>query len=223
MLLTYIIAGILILFNITSYFLNNKSTLKSGLKNIFIEILFILLCMLSAYLMAKIENLILNTNDGRFSLYGIILLSPLFVFIICKIFKINILQFYENHIISIIFGIILLRVNCIYNGCCIGKYISPNSSNRYHVREIEIILNTCFLCFYFLFKNRIKVGFSYPIYMVFYGIIRFIIQFFRSYDGLWGTNVAFGHIWSIVSIVAGIVVSIILHFKNKKVENTFPI
>lgn len=218
MSLTYIIACILIIYNITSYFVNNKSTFKNGLKTIFIEIIFVLSCILSAFLMAKIECLLTNTTEGRFSLYGIILLSPLLVFVICKIFKIDYLKFYEEHMISIIFGIILLRVNCIYSGCCVGKYISDDSYERYHVREIEIVLNLCYLCFYFLFKNKIKAGLSYPIFMIYYGIIRFVIQFFRSYDGLFGTDIAFGHIWSVVSISCGCIILIMIHAKHKNVE-----
>ena len=212
-----IISSILIVFGFVNYALKNKFDLKKYFINLLIEISFVAICVLSAFLMAKLEGAITN-NNGLFSLFGIILISPIFVFVLCKIFKIDYKEFYEVHMITFILGLILLRINCIFNGCCLGK---PNVSinGKYFVREVEIALNTIYLAFYFIFKNKIKKGMSYPIYMIFYGIVRFVIQFYRSYDGLWGTNIAFGHIWSIVSIVVGIITLVILHFRNKKIEN----
>ncbi len=167
--------------------------------------------------MAKLEDIITNTTEGHFSLYGIILVSPLVVCIFCKLFKTDFYEFYDNHFLSIILGIILLRINCIYSGCCLGK-VSDSFNGRYPVREIEIFLNVIYLCFYFLFKSRIKKGLSYPIYMIYYGIIRFIIQFYRANEGFYGTWFTFGHLWSIVSIVSGII-CIVLITNNSKINS----
>lgn len=50
--------------------------------------------------------------------------------------------------------------------------------------------------------------------MIYYGIIRFIIQFFRNGNGLNDTWFAFGHLWSVVSIIFGALTLILLNYKN---------
>lgn len=203
---------IIITFNVLDFCIYNKPTLKKIILQLLLLILFGSLCVLSAFLMAKLEGSITNSSGGNFSFFGLILFTPIFMFIVCKIHKIDFNEFYDKMTPSVIFIIICMRLICIISGCCNGK-VNQSTGSKYPVREIEIALNVTYLIFYFLFKSKIKIGLSYPIYMVFYGIIRFIIQFFRNYDGLWGTNIAFGHIWSIVSIVIGII-SIIINLKG---------
>lgn len=221
MTVIYALSFVVIIFNITKYFLNYPFTIKNFFKISFMQIIFVILCVLCAFLMAKLENIISGNNDGYFSLFGLILFLPALIYLLCRIFKIKYCDFYDFESESIILIVILMRLNCIYKGCCLGK-IATSFDGRYPTREVEIALNTIYLAFYFIFKNKIKKGMSYPIYMIFYGIVRFIIQFYRSYDGLWGTNIAFGHIWSIVSIVVGIITLVILHFRNKKEEGARP-
>lgn len=206
---------VIIIYNIFDFCIHNKPTLKGILIQSLLLSIFGGICVLSAFLMSKLESLITNSSSGKFSLFGLILFTPIFIFIICKFFKIKFKEFYDKVTISIIFTIICMRLLCIISGCCYGKFIYSNVS-RYPIREIEIALNITYLLFYYLFKNKLKTGLSYPIYMIYYGIIRFILQFFRNYNGLWNTNIAFGHIWSIISIVIGVISIIIILKGNNK-------
>lgn len=215
MTVIYVLSFVVIIFNITKFFLNYPFAINSLFKIAFTQIIFVIFCVLCAFLMAKLENIITRNSDGYFSLFGLILFLPILIYFLCRIFKIKYCDFYDFQTASIILIVILMRLNCIYKGCCLGK-IATSFDGRYPTREVEIALNTIYLAFYFIFKNKIKKGLSYPIYMIFYGIIRFIIQFYRSYDGLWGTNIAFGHIWSILSIVIGIISIIIILKGNNK-------
>ena len=101
-----------------------------------------------------------------------------------------------------IFTLLCARLNCLFSGCCLGKPI-PGTEHTWPTRQAELVYYAVLLIF--LWRKVGKPGFSgkvYPIYMMSYGIFRFIVEWFRE-----TTNpVAFfhiSHIWALVSIAVG--------------------
>ncbi len=84
------------------------------------------------------------------------------------------------------------RIGCFFNGCCYGREYDGILSVKYIINGVEKrIVPTwfiesffCFALFLFLFRCipfRIK-GLTTSLYMMFYSLFRFIIEFFRGDD-----------------------------------------
>ena len=151
---------------------------------------------------------------GKMSIYGATFLMPVFYLLLAKYTGKNISDIFDIFTICMLFTLMCSRWNCILSGCCLGKTITENTSLRWPTRELEIIYY--FVLIYVLKKKIFKKenrGTLYPIYMISYGIFRFIIECFREAD----SNFIFhkAHIWSLISICVGL----IIYWKQKRTKH----
>ena len=104
-------------------------------------------------------------------------------------------------VVSAIFG----RLDCFVKGCCYGLPFF-DTGFRWPIREIELATNVIFIASFIprLLKGKTH-GEIYPIYMIYYGVVRFFLESFRVEGEMIGVG-AFhlAHIWSLISIIAGI-------------------
>lgn len=86
-------------------------------------------------------------------------------------------------------GIMLGRVGCFLNGCCLGRVCEPswftlNDANgiaRWPAVPVEFLFNTLMLGVVLLFRwGRIAPGQLFHIYLMAYGIFRFFHEFLRD-------------------------------------------
>lgn len=119
--------------------------------------------------------------------------------------------------VCVIFGAISGRLNCFTNGCCNGVPIFFAENLKWPIRELEMIYYFVFLMYYCKRIVRGKTyGQVYPVYLISYGIIRLACEFVREE---FTTNVGvlhLAHIWSIISIAAGM----IWYYRIIKSKNT---
>lgn len=105
-----------------------------------------------------------------------------------------------------IFTVMCARVNCILSGCCRGMLIPGTNATRFPTREIELVFYVILLAVLCpqIWKGRLK-GRAYPIYMMAYGIFRFVNEFFREAD----TQMVFhrSHIWAVLALIIGTAVN----------------
>lgn len=142
-----------------------------------------------------------------------------------------------NNLISVIIPAIVLahgfgRIGCLFAGCCYGKLTDAwygIEMYEHGVLEKRIPTQLFEAIFLFLlvivltillikFANRHTAA----IYMVSYGIFRFLIEFIRDDDrGSLGSSVLSpSQLISIVLVVAGIVLLVLYHTVFKKKEET---
>lgn len=119
------------------------------------------------------------------------------------------------------------RIGCLFAGCCHGKptndwygIYSENAGTTVIPLQlyeaIFLFLLAGFLAFLF-FKFRSKD--TMAIYLVSYGIWRFIIEFFRDDErGSFIGNLSPSQFWSIIMVVSGIAFFFIYRYFDKKIE-----
>ena len=137
---------------------------------------------------------------GSISTYGVYFLCPVFLFLLGKICKLDRKGLFDTYAYYAVISLIILRMNCIYSGCCYGKPFF-HTSYLWPTRESEIL----FYIIVFIYISRkvkdkkIKKGSLFPMLMFSYGSFRFINEFFRYGKGLF----RLAHIWSILSMIIG--------------------
>lgn len=149
---------------------------------------------------------------GNMSLFGGVFLMPVLYFIFAMLANKKISDVFDICTISMIFTLMCARINCLIAGCCLGKVI-PGTTLRWPTREVEIIFYAILL---FALGRKVKHqdthGIIYPVYMMSYGIFRFIVEWFRYNDSY--SLIHFGHIWSVISLALGY--SIYMEIKKKE-------
>lgn len=123
------------------------------------------------------------------------------------------------------------RLGCLFAGCCHGEYLGkdyefggifmrPNSGPAGYYVPIQLY-EALFLfilfgvCSYLLLKKDFKHNLS--IYLISYGIFRFVNEFFRSDSrGQFIGSLSPSQFWSIVMVIAGAGVYFLLEYIYKK-------
>ena len=152
---------------------------------------------------------------GKMSLFGGVFLMPVFYFIMAKITKIRAGEVFDIFTASLVTTMFFARVNCLASGCCLGRMIPGMEPIRWPTRELELIYYLAFLALVVpkVWKEE-SWGTAYPLYMLSYGVFRFITECFRDN----GTNQVFhvAHIWAVVSFVIGMSV----YIETRNIKNT---
>lgn len=140
---------------------------------------------------------------GNMSLFGGVFFMPLLYISGAKLTKRKAADVCDAFTGCMILTVMCARVNCILSGCCYGWLIPGSKILRWPTREAEIVFYIILLVV--LGKRILRDethGTAYPIYMVSYGIFRFIIEWFRSASSPLGW-IHMGHIWALVSLALG--------------------
>ena len=152
-------------------------------------------------------------------MYGIFYFDCIGIWILTKVLKTNDQLLFDISAIGVVTAAVLGRLDCFFKGCCYGVSFF-DTRFRWPIREIELVANLLFLAFYIpkVYGGKTH-GQVYPIALIYYGIVRFILECFRVEGTLIG-NKGFhlAHVWSIVSILMGLIWVLFLYEKQKKVQ-----
>lgn len=175
-----------------------KRLSMSGLAAFGLALLHTVLGLLSVKLFAFLEN-----GEGGMSLFGGVFFMPLFYLAGAKLTKRNFAEVADVFTVCMPITLLFARINCLVGGCCYGIPFFGSAEQRWPTRQLEIV-------FYLLFalwlgrrvlQNKTH-GAAYPIYMMTYGVFRFIIEFLRANPALWGPfHIA--HVWALLSALVG--------------------
>ena len=158
---------------------------------------------ISTYLWFVIEN----QRFAGISFFGAVFLIPVAFLCATKLFRESFEDLMDICAVGICMMLAVMKVQCLMSRCCGGRALFQKA-NGVIVRfpsQIAELANGLILCMILLilaykFKFRGKL---YPIFLILYGITRFILNFFRD---VWGTGeIPYGTIWSILSVIIGIV------------------
>lgn len=181
-------------------------------------LIFTFFSLLSAFIFASFEELISlhRFHFGSISTYGVYFICPPFLFCVFrKKSREDLKELFDKYAVYICPSMIFQRLHCMLAGCCGGKEIF-RIGFFWPTRETEIIFYFLILLF---FCNRISTG-KYskgtllPLLMCFYGVFRFVNEFFRTGIGL----IRMAHIWSVLSIMIGYAVYIELKKHHNRQE-----
>jgi phosphatidylglycerol:prolipoprotein diacylglycerol transferase len=160
--------------------------------------------LLGSYIMFFLEN---GVWYGR-SMFGGILLFPLFLFPVSLMLKIEPSDLFDYATIPGAFMLAFSKFNCYLAGCCDGKVIGyvDGIPNFFPSQLVEMSASLLIVVILFVFetKNKLK-HFICPVCIVLYSIIRFILDFFRWSQEVFALGMTAGRFWSVVSFLIGII------------------
>lgn len=169
-------------------------------------------------LSVKVFALFETGNFSNMSLFGGVFFMPLFYWGVAKLAKQKTADVFDVFTICLVFTLMCARLNCIISGCCLGAHIPIEGLThlRFPTRELELL-------FYVLLLSRLwrKVlsgsarGMIYPIYMISYGIFRFVTETLRFSDRT-NSILHISHLWALLSLGIGISIYGELRKKEKK-------
>ena len=169
-------------------------------------------------LSVKVFALFETGNFSNMSLFGGVFFMPLFYWGVAKLAKQKAADVFDVFTICLVFTLMCARLNCMISGCCLGAHIPIEGLThlRFPTRELELL-------FYVLLLSRLwrKVvtgsarGMIYPIYMISYGIFRFMTETLRVSSR--ANNILhISHLWALLSLGIGISIYGELRKKEKK-------
>ena len=169
-------------------------------------------------LSVKVFALFETGNFSNMSLFGGVFFMPLFYWGVAKLAKQKAADVFDVFTICLVFTLMCARMNCIISGCCLGAHIPIEGLThlRFPTRELELL-------FYVLLLSRLwrKVlsgsarGMIYPIYMIAYGIFRFVTETLRV-SSRTDSILHISHLWALLSLGIGISIYGELQKKEKK-------
>lgn len=174
------------------------------------------------YVLVNIDSFIQHPLDiikvwqGGLVFYGGFIAAVLYALLYCKYKKINIKRLADVFAPALALGHSFGRIGCLLSGCCYGKethcFISVN--NRYPTQIFEAVGNLIiFFILHKLYKKSHKDGHIFLLYLIFYSVLRYSIEFFRGDDrGSFFLGLSPAQNISIVILL----VAVVLLFKNKK-------
>lgn len=170
---------------------------------------------ISTYLWFVVEN----QWFGGISFFGAVFLVPLAFFCATKLFRESFGDLMDIFAPGICMMLAVMKVQCLLAGCCDGRAIFETANGEIikFPSQIAELINALVLCVVLMilaYKSKFR-GALYPWYMVLYGITRFILNFFRDEWG-YGT-IPYGTMWSILSIIIGVIWLVKIR-RNKKVQ-----
>ena len=169
-------------------------------------------------LSVKVFALFETGNFSNMSLFGGVFFMPLFYWGVAKLAKQKTADVFDVFTVCLVFTLMCARLNCIISGCCLGAHIPIEGLThlRFPTRELELL-------FYVLLLSQLwrKVvtgsarGMIYPIYMISYGIFRFVTETLRFSDRT-DSILHISHLWALLSLGIGISIYGELQKKEKK-------
>lgn len=151
---------------------------------------------------AVIEGLGDPASVGNMSLFGGVFFMPIAYFAGAKLSRRSMAQVFDLFTICMVFTLLCARVNCLLTGCCRGALIPGLDGARWPTREAELLFYVILLL---ILGRKVWAGKTqgevYPIYMIAYGLFRFVVETFRESDSPTLFHVA--HVWALISLCVG--------------------
>lgn len=175
-------------------------------------------------------GIMLNIGDG-FVVYGGIIGGFIFCFLYCKIKKLDFLKYVDIIFPSVALGQGFGRIGCFLAGCCYGteadtlisivfkdSAFAPNGIALIPTQLISSGLNFANFAFLVWFSGKSKVdGRTSAMYLIFYSIGRFIIEFFRGDLGRGSVGaLSTSQFISLFILIVGIVIFVVAPKLNEK-------
>lgn len=187
----------------------------SDWKTVIASVLLTITGLLGATIMARIES----GHWGGVSLYGAIFLAPIVMSFIALILRIKPLELLDMCAPAECVMLALLKIKCFIDGCCHGRLLcvlDDGTAIRFPSQIVEAGCNfMLMLILIVLIYKKKSPGKIYFYYMIIYGVLRFILNWFRDVKPFM-LGLPAGNFWSLVSIIIGVLMVVILCRQEKK-------
>lgn len=171
-----------------------------------------IMLFVSGILGLNIMFFIENGFWGGISFYGTILIGPIILFPLLYLIKIPFFDVLSLYTPCICIMHILMKMNCYRIGCCSGNEVY-NSIVPIPLQVLEALAILIIMLLLLLFEKKVNKRYIFPVYLILYGVIRFVLNLFRDNITIF-YYLPIGNIWSIVSILFGILLICYLYKKR---------
>lgn len=195
------------------------------LQSVFISLTIIV----TGYIGSKLWFFLENGKWDGLSFFGAIYLSPFAFWLAAKWLRMEYLHALDFCATAGCFVLALLKIQCLMDGCCGGMILFLNDEHMYvrfpsQIVEFTtaLILAGSMLALSYKEKNRKKI---YPITLVSYGSLRFVLNLFRDdWDRAheMGLFLPIGCIWAIMAVVIGAIWLVTDWRKQKNARQSYP-
>lgn len=157
---------------------------------------------------AKLMFLIESGFWAGTSFYGAMFFPPLFMVLLALLLRVPPLALLDLCAPAECVMLALLKMLCLKNGCCGGRLLltTASGSEIYFPSQIVELLTALVLMVVLLrfIRKGTWQGRIYPIYMLLYGITRFILNLLRDTKPFL-LGLPAGNFWSLVAIVIALI------------------
>lgn len=156
----------------------------------------------------KILFFIENGNWSGLSFYGAVLLVPVIFLLVAKVLRLPYGELMDFCAPAEAAMLVIMKIQCEMTGCCGGRFLYFDKANNpvyFPSRMAELCTAIVIMVVLMLLmrkpKNRGKI---YPLFLLIYGVSRFILNWFRHTNPfIW--ILPAGNFWSLVAIGIGAV------------------
>lgn len=157
---------------------------------------------------AKLMFLIESGFWAGTSFYGAVFFPPLIMVLLALLLRVPPLTLLDLCAPAECVMLAILKMQCAVNGCCVGILLTITADGTYIRFPSQIIelLNALVLMamLLWLIRKGTWQGRIYPIYMLLYGITRFILNLLRDTEPFL-LGLPAGNFWSLVAIVIALI------------------
>lgn len=171
----------------------------------------------------KLMVFIENGSWGGFSFYGAVFLVPVGMLLTGRCLRLSGGPLLDLCALGVCIMLALMKVNCLVSGCCGGRILflrADGTPVRFPSQIVEgAVALLLMLVLLRLLRGGKYEGRIYPCFMVIYGIVRYILNFLRDTEPVvW--ILPSGNIWSLLSIVVGVLWLISIQKHRNKGERS---
>ncbi|HHU75900.1 MAG TPA: prolipoprotein diacylglyceryl transferase [Firmicutes bacterium] len=172
---------------------------------------------------------VLAFREGGLTFLGGLILAILGGIIYCHRKKIGFLKYLDFFAPFIALGYAITRIGCFLNGCCYGVVTSLPwgvvfpAVDSYPRHPTQLYASASALLIFILLrafrKHKDYDGFVFTQFMIFYGVYRFIVEFYRISEPSMGFLTQ-GQLASLVLIFAGVIIFLWKKGEKRKIGET---
>lgn len=167
---------------------------------------------------------VFRLRDGGLSFYGAFALGLIVFLLWCKWRKYSFLLLADLYAPYVALGYTFGRIGCFLNGCCYGKVaevpwavVIPAVDNfPRHPAQLYAAAGSLVLFFLlrYLYRFKLYPGFNLLNLVMLYGLMRFLVEFFREEEAWWGF-LSMAQVFSLLFLLLAGALSLALYYRHK--------
>lgn len=174
------------------------------LKTVIFAVLLTACGLASVKIMAFIES----GEWSGLSFFGAVFFEPVFLLLLSLLLREKWTTLLDLSAPSICGMLMVMKMECLRSGCCKGRILFKTAAGvivRFPSQIVELLAAVALAVFLIrLMRNAKYRGKIYPVFMVSYGAVRFVLNLCRATTPfIW--ILPAGNFWSLIAIVIGVV------------------
>lgn len=161
-------------------------------------------------------------------LYGLMLLDTATLLLTYRLFGMSLADMGDFIAAPVILSCASAKIDCILQDCCYGIVLKPLPEEGRAIRFPSAIVELSVwavlsLVMLLLERNKKLKGLMWPIAMISFGIIRFVVDYFRGSTAdrrPFCPGITMGQFWSLVCLAVGIMFIVFTILQKKKEQES---